>query len=86
MIKQVVALLELLVGLGGITTEERTPLGSPYHGVASVGGFQARTVPAENNEEGYIGWHRDKPPVPAIIPDSTRLPRCLFSWYTINGS
>lgn len=61
--KQVVALLELLVGLGGITSEERTPQGSPYNGVASVGGFQARTVPSENNDEGYISWHRDKPPV-----------------------
>ena len=68
-VKQVVALLELLVGLGGITTEERTPQGSPYNGVASVGGFQARTVPAENNEEGYIGWHRDKPPVPATFSE-----------------
>ena len=59
---KVVALLERLVGLGGVTTEERTPQQSPYHGVASVGGFQARTVPSENNEEGYISWHRDKPP------------------------
>lgn len=64
-----VALLELLVGLGGITTEERKPQGSPYNGVASVGGFQARTVPSENNDEGYISWHRDKPPVPdTIVP------------------
>ena len=55
---KVVALLERLVGSGGITSDARTPQGSPYNGIASVGGFQARTVPPEDNDEGYISWHR----------------------------
>ena len=76
-------MLERLVGLGGVTTDKRTPQGSPYHGVASVGGFQARTVPSENNDEGYISWHRDKPPADHWPLPNYRVIKVLMNFWDV---
>eukprot|EP01052_Picozoa_sp_SAG31_P043775 SAG31_NODE_7406_length_1697_cov_1.508761_1_plen_389_part_10 len=55
-------LLAAVCGAGGLASRDDTPDESPYFGHVRCGGMSGRVVPSESNEQGYLSWHRDKPP------------------------
>lgn len=83
---KVVALLSRLAGQGGLQpgSEARGEF-SPYHGIAQCGGFQARTIPPEGNGDGYISWHRDKPPADGWPLPNYRVIKVILNFWDVGA-
>ena len=59
------------------------PAVSPYNGLARANGMSPRVVPSEDNENGYIAWHRDKPPCDGWPLPNYRVVKMFVSFWDL---
>ena len=75
-------LLSEVCGASGLTTGASAE--SPYHGIVRCGGMSGRVVPSgEANEQGYLSWHRDKPPADGWPLPNYRLVKVFVAIFDI---